>query len=119
MTVAYDNINISNTINNLTSNLQHNLEEYAVEIRNASEVGMISTTAAGITDIEDLRFQFTNLENIVSTQDIRISEMEKQMTFLIKMFKKFEEINPEGEPELNVPAEAMAGYNLKNELKFK
>ena len=118
--MTYDNPNISNSINNLAASLQGNLEDFAVEIRNATEMTTISTSAGMVNgEVDNLRFQVVTLEGEVATQSIRINELEQQMSFLIKMFKKMEEIDVHGNVTINIPAEAKAEYSLKNELKFK
>ena len=118
--VTYDNVNISNSINNLTASLQGNLEEYAAEIRNAAEMTTISTSVGMVNgEVDNLRFQVVTLEGEVATQFIRINELEKQMSFLIKMFKKFEETDVEGNSAVSIPDEALDTYSLKKELKFK
>jgi len=120
LAIPYDNINVSNAINNLTAGLQGNLEELTAEIRNHTEISLIGNTDGHLTTMVDNQsFQITDIGSNIYDMEDRLSKVEKQMDFLINMFKKFEEIDPDGNIVANVPVEALDTYNLKNELKFK
>lgn len=116
----YDNPNISAAIGNITSGINLGLEELSTELRNQIEVSSIAYTDPVLTtDVSNMQFQITNVESTTSMFETRISELEKQMKFLIDMFKKFEEKDADGETSNSIPPEALETYNLKNELKFK